>query len=95
MTTQDQDMKVLRHAADRLCIGFMLVHLKTPREVVHALLGFTGGSVPSTAADMKARLLTSYASLICVNIEDAFTPAEELALFEILQKYGETKSFDL
>ena len=87
-------MRVLRQAGDRLAVGFMMAHLKTPREVVQARVGVMGGSVPSTAAEMKTRLCSSYASLICVNIEDAFTPAEEQKLHAILQKHGGNKNLE-
>ena len=89
MTDSDSDdMKVLRRAADRLCIGFAMAHLQTPKEVVQALLQFTGGRLPSSAEEMRTRLLSSYANLVCIDIETALTDSDVEQLFLILKKYA-------
>ena len=86
--TDSDDMKVLRRAADRLCIGFAMAHLQTPKEVVQALLQFTGGRLPSSAEEMRTRLLSSYANLVCIDIETALTDSDVEQLFLILKKYA-------
>ena len=55
------------------------------------MLGFMGGRVPSSAQEMKARLLDSYATLVCLNIEDALSHEEEQQLFDILKRHAQRK----
>ena len=86
--TDNDHMKVLRRAAEKLCIAFTMAHLQTPKEVVQALLHFTGGRLPSSAEEMRTRLLSSYANLVCVNIDTALTDSDVKELFAILQKHA-------
>ena len=62
-------------------------HLRTGQIVTH-MLGFMGGRVPSSAQEMKARLLDSYAALVCPNIEDALSHEEEQKLYQILKRHA-------
>ena len=86
MTEQDEDMRVLRQAGDRLCVSFLMAHLKTPREVVQALLQFTGGRLPSSADETRTLLLTSYANLVCVDLEK-LTVSDVQPWYDVLKKY--------
>ena len=87
MTDQDQDMRVLRQAGDRLCVSFMMAHLKTPREVVQTLLQFTGGRLPSSAEETRTLLLTSYANLVCVDLEK-LSVSDVQPWYDVLKKYA-------
>ena len=55
------------------------------------MLGFVGGRVPSSAQEMKARLLDSYAALVCHYIEDALSHEQEQKLYEILKRHAQRK----
>ena len=91
MTDQDQDisadMRVLRQAADRLCVGFMLTHLTSPQEVVQGLLQFTNGRLPSSAEETRTLLLTSYANLVCVDLEK-LSVSDVQPWYDVLKKYA-------
>ena len=84
------DMQLVQQCADKLGIGFLLAGMDT-QQVVTCLLGFMGGRVPSSAQEMKARLLDSYAALVCPNIEDALSHEEEQQLFDILKRHAQKK----
>jgi hypothetical protein len=84
------DMQLVQQCADKLGIGFLLAGMDT-QQVVTCLLGFMGGRVPSSAQEMKARLLDSYAALVCPNIEDALSHEEEQQLFDILKRHAQRK----
>ena len=86
----DTDMQIVQRCADKLGVGFMLAGMDTA-QVVTCMLGFMGGRVPSSAQDMKARLLDSYAALVCHNIEDALSHEEEEKLYEILRRHAQRK----
>ena len=83
----DTDMKIVRQCADKLGVGFMLTGMDTGQIVTH-MLGFMGGRVPSSAQEMKTRLLSSYAALVCLNIEDALSHEEEQKLYQILKRHA-------
>ena len=56
---------------------FWVPDLQTPKEVVQALLQFTGGRLPSSSAEeMRTRLLRSYANLVCIDIDTALTDSD-------------------
>ena len=84
------DMQLVQQCADKLGIGFLLAGMDT-QQLVTCLLGFMGGRVPSSAQEMKARLLDSYAALVCPNIEDALSHEEEQQLFDILKRHAQRK----
>ena len=84
------DMQLVQQCADKLNVGFMLAGMDT-QQVVTCMLGFMGGRVPSSAQEMKARLLDSYAALVCLNIEDALSHEEEQQLFDILKRHAQRK----
>ena len=88
--TDSDDMLIVQQCADRLGIGFMLAGMDT-QQVVTCMLGFVGGRVPSSAQEMKARLLDSYAALVCHNIEDALSHEQEQKLYEILKRHAQRK----
>ena len=88
--TDTDDMQLVQRCADKLGVGFMLQGMDT-QQVVTCMLGFMGGTVPSSAQEMKARLLNSYAALVCSNIEDALNHEEEQKLYEILKRYAQRK----
>ena len=83
----DTDMKIVRQCAEKLGVGFMLAGMDTGQIVTH-MLGFMGGRVPSSAQEMKTRLLSSYAALVCPNIEDALSHEEEQKLYQILKRHA-------
>ena len=88
MTDSDSDdMKVLRQAGDRLAVGFMMAHLNTPREVVQALLQFTNGRLPASAEETRTLLLTSYANLVCVGLEN-LSVSDVQPWYDVLKKYA-------
>ena len=88
--TDTDDMQIVQRCADKLGVGFMLAGMDT-QQVVTCMLAFMGGRVPSSAQDMKARLLDSYAALVCHNIEDALSSEEEKQLYEILKRHAQRK----
>ena len=83
----DTEMQLVQQCADKLGVGFMLAGMDT-QQVVTCMLGLVGGKVPSSAQEMKARLMNSYASLVCPNIEDALSHEEEQKLYEILKRHA-------
>ena len=85
--TDTDDMRLVQQCADKLKVGFMLAGMDT-QQVVTCMLGFMGGRVPSSAQEMKARLLDSYAALVCLNIEHALSSDEEQQLFDILKRHA-------
>ena len=85
--TDTDDMQLVQRCADKLKVGFMLAGMDT-QQVVTCMLSFMGGRVPSSAQEMKARLLDSYASLVCLNIEHALSSDEEQQLFDILKRHA-------
>ena len=88
--TDTDDMRIVQRCADKLGVGFMLQGMDT-QQVVTCMLGFMGGRVPSSAEEMKARLLNSYAALVCLNIEDALSHKEEQQLYDILKRHAQRK----
>ena len=88
--TDTDDMRIVQRCADKLGVGFMLAGMDT-QQVVTCILGFMGGRVPSSAQEMKVRLLNSYAALVCLNIEDALSHEEEQQLFDILKRHAQRK----
>ena len=88
--TDTDDMQLVQRCADKLQVGFMLAGMDT-QQVVTCMLGFMGGRVPASAQEMKARLLDSYAALVCLNIEDALSHEEEQQLFDILKRHAQKK----
>ena len=85
--TEQEDMRVLRQAGDRLAVGFMMAHLTTPREVVQALLQFTNGRLPSSAEETRTLLLASYANLVCVDLEK-LSVSDVQPWYDVLKKYA-------
>ena len=88
--TDADDMQTVRLCADELNVGFLLAGMSTEKAVT-CMLGFLGGRVPSSRQEMKARLLDSYATLVCPNIEDALSDEEERRLYEILKRHAQRK----
>ena len=83
----DTEMQLVQQCADKLGVGFMLAGMDT-QQVVTCMLGLVGGRVPSSAKEMKTRLLNSYAALVCPNIEAALSHEEEQKLYEILKRHA-------
>ena len=83
----DTEMLLVQQCADKLGVGFMLAGMDT-QQVVTCMLGLVGGRVPSSAEEMKTRLLNSYAALVCPNIQDALSHEEEQKLYEILERHA-------
>ena len=86
--TDAEDIQTVRLCADKLNVGFLLAGMST-EQVVTCMLGFLGGRVPSSRQEMKARLLGSYATLVCPNIKDALSDEEERRLYEILKRHAQ------